>query len=69
MLDAFDGFDPKMAEIAAKAEITAAQLQSRMEIDMAKNKTTRDKAAADTNIKLTAAQLKAQNIEAGFDTY
>lgn len=59
----------KMAEIAAKAEITAAQLQSRMEIDMAKNKTTRDKAAADTNIKLTAAQLKAQNIEAGFDTY
>lgn len=59
----------KMAEIAAKAEITAAQLESRMQIDMAKNKTNRDKAAADTNMKLTSAQLKAQNIEAGFDTY
>lgn len=59
----------KMAEISAKAEMTNAQLQARMAIDIEKNKTTRDKAAADTNIKLTAAQLKARNLDQGFDTY
>ena len=59
----------KVAEIAAKAEMTERQLQARMAIDSEKNRTNRDKAAADTNIKLTTAQLRAQNLEKGFDSY
>jgi hypothetical protein len=59
----------KMAEIAAKAEMTERQLQARMAIDSEKNRTTRDKAAADTNMKLTTAQLRAKNLEKGFDSY
>jgi len=59
----------KIAEIAAKAEMTDRQLRARIAIDSEKNKTARDKAAADTNIKLTAAQLKAQNLQKGFDSF
>jgi hypothetical protein len=59
----------KMAELAAKAQVTERQLQARMAIDSEKIKTDRDKAAADTNIKLTAAQLKSRNLAQGFDTY
>jgi len=59
----------RMAEIAAKAEISDRQLQARMMIDSEKNRTTRDKAAADTNMKLTTTQLRAKNLERGFDSY
>lgn len=59
----------KMAEIAAKSDMTDRQLQARMAIDTQKDRTVRDKAAADTNIKLTESQLRARNLSKGYDSY
>ena len=59
----------KMAEIASRENLTMSQLQARMDIDLQKDKTARDKAAMDGNIKQTETQLKAQNLAEGHDTY
>ena len=59
----------KMAEIASRENLTMQQLQARMNIDLQKDKTTRDKAAADTSVKQTDLGLKAQNIVNGYDSH
>ena len=61
--------DIKTAEINSRQLIQQAQLQARTQIDSQKNQTARDKAAADTNVKVGNLNLKGRNIERGFDTY
>ena len=61
--------DIKSAEINSRQSIQQAQLQARTQIDLTKNQTTRDKAAADTNVKVANVNLKGANIRKGFDTF
>jgi len=44
-------------------------LQARVAIDSEKIRTDRDKAAANTNVRLTDASLRSRNISNGFDTF
>lgn len=59
----------KSAEITSKSQFQAAQLEARSQIDLRKDATNRDKAAADTNIKVANVNLKGANIRRGFDTF
>jgi hypothetical protein len=59
----------KFADLALREQITMAELQSRLQIESQKDKTARDRAAADTAIKRMQKELKAQNLQMGFDTY
>ena len=59
----------KMAELAAKAQMTEKQLMARAQIDSAKIQTDREKAAGDLAIKRTTTQLQAQNLANGRDTF
>ena len=61
--------DIKSAEINSRQSIQQAQLQARTQIDLTKNQTARDKAAADTNVKVANVNLKGANIRKGFDTF
>jgi hypothetical protein len=59
----------KSAEITSKSQFQAAQLEARSQIDLRKDATNRDKAAADTNVKVANVNLKGANIRRGFDTF
>lgn len=59
----------KLAELNAKYTINTESLQARLAIDSEKIKTDRDKAAANTNVRLTDASLRSRNISNGFDTF
>ena len=59
----------RIAEIAAKGQMTERQLQTRMAIDSEKIRSQRDKDAGDLNIKTAQTQLQAKNISKGYDTF
>lgn len=59
----------RIAEIAAKGQITEKQLQARMAIDSEKLRSQREKAAGDLDIKTAQTQLQAKNISKGYDTF
>ena len=59
----------EMSGLTAKYQISEKNRQTGYATAQERNKTERDKAAAQTNIKLTEAQLKAQNIRNKFDTF
>ena len=58
---------PGLSEAAGL--IGSDQIQNRTAIDIEKIKTDRDKTAANTNVKLTEAQLRNRNLNLGYDTY
>jgi hypothetical protein len=59
----------KLAEIAARENLTVAQLQAKVALDEARIKTEREKAAGDLALKRTTTQLQAQNLANGNDTF
>ncbi|MEL0119841.1 MAG: hypothetical protein VXB01_12955, partial [Opitutae bacterium] len=59
----------KLAELNAKYTMSTESLQARLAIDSEKIRTDRDKAAANTNVRLTDASLRSRNISNGFDTF
>ena len=59
----------EMSGLTAKYQISEKNRQTGYATAQERNKTERDKAAAQTNVKLTEAQLKAQNIRNKFDTF
>ena len=59
----------KLAELNAKYTMNTESLQARVAIDSEKIRTDRDKAAANTNVRLTDASLRSRNISNGFDTF
>ena len=59
----------EMSGLTAKYQMSEKNRQTGYATAQERNKTERDKAAAQTNIKLTEAQLKAQNIRNKFDTF
>lgn len=59
----------KLADIAARENITLAQLQGRIQIEDTKDKTARDKAAADVALKRTEHQLRSLNKSMGYDSW
>ena len=59
----------EMSGLTAKYQISEKNRQTGYATAQERNKTERDKAAAQTNVKLTEAQLKAQNIRNRFDTF
>ena len=59
----------KLAELQLKYRMSSDQIQNRTAIDIEKIKTDRDKTAANTNVKLTEAQLRNRNLNLGYDTY
>lgn len=58
-----------IAKIAAQENLTIQQLAAKINIEMTRNKTARDTAAANIANKQTETQLKAVNMEAGFDSF
>ena len=58
-----------MSHLTSKYQISERVRQTGYATAQERNKTERDKAAAQTNVKLTEAQLKAQNIANSFDTF
>ena len=58
-----------MSHLTSKYQISERTRQTGYATAQERNKTERDKAAAQTNVKLTEAQLKAQNIANSFDTF
>ena len=59
----------KLAELQLKYRMSNEQVQNRTAVDIEKIRTDRDKTAANTNVKLTEAQLRAQNLNLGYDSY
>ena len=59
----------EMSGLTAKYQMSEKNRQTGYATAQERNKTERDKAAAQTNVKLTEAQLKAQNIRNRFDTF
>ena len=59
----------KVSDLSARYKTSENNRRTQYEIANQRNKTDRDKAAANTNVKLTEAQLKAKNIQNRFDTY
>lgn len=62
-------YELRMADIAARENITVAQLQAKLQMDEKKNQTARDTAAAKINNETAKINLQAKNIENGWDTY
>lgn len=62
-------YELRMSDIAARENVTVAQLQSSLQIESMRDKTARDKAAAEASRKMTEVNLKAQNLAQGHDTY
>jgi hypothetical protein len=58
-----------MANIASREQITIAQLKERTGLELQKDKTKRDIAAIDMNIKQADHILKEKNMQAGYDSY
>jgi hypothetical protein len=59
----------KLAELRTKYTMSNEQMQTRTAVDVEKIRTDRDKAAANTNVRLTDASLRSRNISNGFDTF
>ena len=59
----------QLAELRNKYQMSSDQLQTKMALDTEKIRTDRDKAAANTNVRLTDASLRSRNISNGFDTF
>ena len=59
----------KLAELRTKYTMSNEQMQTRTAVDVQKIRTDRDKAAANTNVRLTDASLRSRNISNGFDTF
>lgn len=59
----------KLADIAARENITVVQLQAKLQLEQGKDKTNREKAAGELAIKRAESQLKAENLAQGHDTY
>lgn len=59
----------QLAELRNKYQMSAEQLQTKIALDSEKIRTDRDKAAANTNVRLTDASLRSRNISNGFDTF
>ena len=59
----------EMSNLTNKYQISERGRQTGYATAQERNKTERDKAAAQTNVKLTEAQLKAKNIANSFDTF
>ena len=59
----------EMSQLSAKFKSDEQNRQTNYATSQDRNKTERDKAAAQTNVKLTEAQLKAKNIANSFDTF
>lgn len=59
----------EMSNLSAKFKSDEQNRQTNYATAQDRNKTERDKAAAQTNVKLTEAQLKAKNIANSFDTF
>jgi hypothetical protein len=59
----------QLAELRNKYQMSSDQLQTKIAIDSEKIRTDRDKAAANTNVRLTDASLRSRNISNGFDTF
>jgi len=62
-------YELRVAELALKEGLTMAQMQSKLDADLRKDQTARDKAAAEISLKSTQANLQAQNLSQGFDTF
>lgn len=62
-------YELKMADIAARENITVAQLQAKLQMDEKKNQTARDTAAAKINNETAKINLQATNLNKGFDTF
>ena len=59
----------KQMELDAKYQINSENLSIKTGIEAQKIRTDRDKAAANTNLRLTDSQLKSRNLDQGFDTF
>ncbi|MEE4109099.1 MAG: hypothetical protein V2I24_07120 [Halieaceae bacterium] len=59
----------KLIEIAARENMTMAQLEAKLQLGAMQDKTAREKAAADTALRRTDTQLKAQNLAMGYDAF
>jgi len=59
----------KLADIAARENMTVAQLQAKLQLEQVKIQTQRDKAAGDLALKRTQTQMQAENLARGFDTF
>ena len=59
----------KQMELDAKYQINSETLLTKTGIEAQKIRTDRDKAAANTNLRLTDSQLKSRNLDQGFDTF
>ena len=59
----------QLAELRNKYQMSSDQLQTKIALDTEKIRTDRDKAAANTNVRLTDASLRSRNISNGFDTF
>jgi hypothetical protein len=59
----------QLAQLKNKYQMSSEQLQTKIAIDSEKIRTDRDKAAANTNVRLTDASLRSRNISNGFDTF
>jgi len=62
-------YELRLADLALRENITMAQMKAKLDTDMMKNQTARDKAAAELGYKGTEINLKAQNLAQGHDTY
>ena len=62
-------YDLKVAELALKENLTMAQMKTKLDADLMRDKTIRDKAAAELSYKNTDINLKAENLAQGHDTY
>ncbi len=62
-------YELKVAELALKENLTMAQMKVKLDADLMKDKTQRDKAAADIAHKREQANMQAQNLAAGYDTF
>jgi len=59
----------ELAKIASSENMTVQQLAAKVDIELKRDKTNRDTAAANIANKQTETQLKAANIGNGFDSY
>jgi hypothetical protein len=62
-------YELKVAELALKENLTMEQMRIKLETDLLKDKTAREKAAGELSLKNTQANLQAQNLSQGYDTF
>jgi hypothetical protein len=67
--DSERNYELRVAELALKENLTMAQMKNKLDSDMLKDRTARDKAAAEISLKNTQANLQATNLANGYDTF